>query len=207
MTVLPGDDEQLIDQANRGSQQAFSQLVRRYEGMVYSLCYRMMGNAAEAEDLAQEAFLRLYRSLGRFHPGTPVRPWLRRIAANVCLDVLRKRKEPTLPLEELMAGESQPRTHRKDELPEEAYLGREAQRHVQDALLQLPGDYRVVLVLRYLEDLSYQEVADALGVPVSTIETRLFRARKMIARILSSPETARKEGTGHELQLERGAGL
>lgn len=207
-TILhPHSDEVLIQQARKGSQQAFSQLVQRHQGSVYSLCYRMVGNPAEAEDLAQEAFLRLYRSLDSFKAGGRLRPWLHRITANVCMDQLRRRREATLPLDELMASENGPSTHRRDELPEDAYLSRETRLDVQQALLRLPGEYRVALVLRYLEDLSYQEIAEALGVTLSTVETRIFRAKKMLGRILASPHEGGKEGPSHELHVERGAGL
>lgn len=184
--MLLDSDEGLAERVRQGDQAAFTQLVLRHQQSVYSLCYRMAGDATEAEDLAQEAFLRLYRSMGSFKPGGRLRPWLHRITANVCLDALRRRKAPTLPLEELIEGESHPRVSSRDELPEDALLGREARGRVQEALLQLPCDYRVALVLRYLEELTYREVADALGAPVSTVETRLFRARKMLGQVLIS---------------------
>ncbi len=186
-------DEQLMEQSRKGSREALSELIQRRHGAVYSLCYRMMGNAAEAEDLTQESFLRLYRSLDKFRPGMRVRPWLHKIVVNLCLDALRKRRTAVLQLDELAEGACQPQPPRGDELPEEAFLGREAQLAVQDALLRLPSEYRVVLVLRYLEDLSYQEVADTLGVPLSTIETRVYRAKKMLGRLLS-PTAGGKEG-------------
>jgi RNA polymerase sigma-70 factor (ECF subfamily) len=167
----------------------------------------MTGDAAEAEDLAQEAFLNFYRSLAKFRPGARLRPWLHKIAANLCLDALRKRKGPALPLDELDDGAALPHVHSVDELPEEAYASRELRLDVQNALLRLPGEYRVVLVLRYLEDLSYQEVADALGVPLSTVETRLFRAKKMLGQILTSPVERGKEGAQNELHLSREHGL
>lgn len=200
-------DELLIERARKGSQEAFAHLVRRHQGTVYSLCYRFTGNAAEAEDLAQESFLRFYRSLSKFRPGAPLRPWLHKITANTCLDALRKQKGTTLPLDDILEGPSEPRTRARDDLPEEAYLQREARLDVQQALLRLPGEYRIALVLRYLEDLSYQEVADALGVPLSTVETRIFRAKKMLGRILASVTAEGKEEAHHGLHVERRAGL
>jgi RNA polymerase sigma-70 factor, ECF subfamily len=192
--MLPDTDEGLIELVQKGRQDAFSQLVLRHEGAVYSLCYRMTMNVTEAEDLAQESFLRFYRSIDRFQPGARLRPWLRKIVVNVCLDALRRRKAPPLPLEELVAGGMHPQVHSRDELPEAAYLSREAKLDVQAALLRLPVEYRMALVLRYLEELSYQEIADALGIPVSTIETRLFRAKKMLGPILASPMGTGKGG-------------
>jgi len=205
--VQSSSDEMLVEQVRKGSQVAFAELVRRHQNAVYSLCYRLVGNAAEAEDLAQEAFLRLYRSAGQFRAGARLRPWLHKITTNVCLDALRKRKETTLPLDDVIAGDIQPHVHSVDELPEEAYLNREKRLDVQQALLRLPGEYRVALVLRYLEDLSYQEVADALGVPLSTVETRLFRAKKLLGQILGSPNGMGKEEPSHELHVARRSGV
>jgi RNA polymerase sigma-70 factor, ECF subfamily len=201
------DDELLVEQVRKGNQGAFSLLVQRHQGAIYSLCYRMTGDPQEAEDLAQEAFLRLYRSVGGFRPGTRLRPWFHRIAVNVCLDALRKRREATVPIDRLLEMESQPRTASREEMPEEAYLGREIRAEVQQSLLSLPADYRAPLVLRYLEDLSYQEIAEVLGVPVSTVETRLFRAKKMLARVLAARNEGGKEGASNGLHVERGTGL
>jgi RNA polymerase sigma-70 factor, ECF subfamily len=205
--LYPQDDELLVEQIRKGNQSAFSLLVQRYQGAVYSLCYRMTGDAQEAEDLAQEAFLRLYRSVGGFRHGTRLRPWFHRIAVNVCLDALRKRREATVPLDKLLEMEIQPRTASREEMPEEAYLSREARADVQRGLLALSGDYRVVLILRYLEDLSYREIAEVVGVPVSTVETRLFRAKKMLAAVLAARDDEGKEGVSNGLHLERGTGL
>ena len=192
--MAPSTDEMLVEQSRNGSQEAFAELVRRYEGAVYSLCYRTVGDAGEAEDLAQEAFLRLYRSRDKFRSGARLRPWLHKIAVNVCLDALRKRKDPALSLDDMREGQSVPPIPSGEPLPEEVCLTREARMAVQQALLQLPGEYRVALVLRYQEELSYQEVADALGVPLSTVETRIFRAKKMLGQVLTSPTAGGKEG-------------
>ncbi len=180
-------DEQLVEEARKGRHEAFGQLVERHQGFVYSLCYTLAGRQAEAEDLAQESFVRLYRSLGAFRRGAALRPWLRKITTNVCLDALRKRREATLPIEDVLGSADEPSARASDELPEEALLAREARRDVRDLLTRLPVDYRAVLALRYLEDLSYQEIADALAVPTSTVETRLFRARRALARALGPP--------------------
>lgn len=201
------DDEQLVEQVRRGSQSAFSLLVQRNQGAIYSLCYRMVGDPGEAEDLAQEAFLRLYRSVGSFRRGARLRPWLHRIAVNVCLDALRRRRESTVPLDALLEVERQPRAERRDEMPEQACLSYETRAEVQQGLLGLPAEYRAVLVLRYLEDLSYREISEMLDVPVSTVETRLFRAKKMLARAMAARNEEGKEGASGELRMERGTGL
>jgi RNA polymerase sigma-70 factor, ECF subfamily len=203
----PPSDEYLVEQARRGEQSAFAELVRRQQDFVFSLCFHLCGERGEAEDLAQEAFLRLYRSLPRFKVGSPLRPWLRKLTSNVCLDALRKQRPATLTLEDLGQSGREPRVGAADELPEDACLGREARGDVQQALLRLPPDYRAALVLRYLEDLSYQEIAVALEVPVSTVETRLFRAKKTLGQLLSLAPHLGKEGTGNDLHVARRAGL
>lgn len=203
--MLHPDDALLLEQIKKGNQDAFYHLIQRHQGTVYSLCYRMSGDPQEAEDLAQESFLRFFRSLDSFRSGARIKPWLHKITANVCLDSLRKRKAATLPLDDLLEGEGHPSTLRRDEMPEDAYLCRELQSEVQCALLRLPAEYRIVLVLRYLEDLSYQEIAETLDVPVSTVETRLFRAKKMIGPILAPFHRDGKE-SGYELPVERRSG-
>ena len=191
---MPAPSEALlVAQAQKGSQEAFAALVHAHQDAVYSLCYRMTGNPAEAEDLAQESFLRFYRSLDRFRAGTPLRPWLHKITVNVCLDALRRRKETPLSLDELPEGPPPPHSPQREPTPEESCLSREVRLDVQSALLHLPGDYRAVLVLRYLEDLSYQEIAAALGVPVSTVETRIFRAKRRLGHLLAPLHVGRKE--------------
>jgi len=204
--LTPRHDDELVAQCQGGSQEAFARIVRQYQDAVYSVCYRMMGNPTEAEDLAQETFLRLYRSLDRFRRGSRLRPWLHKIAMNLCLDALRKRKAATLPLDDPGEGSYEPRSPNGDTYPEETYLRRERRLDVQEALLRLPGDYRAPLVLRYLGEHSYKEIAEILGVPVSTVETRLFRGKKMLGQIMSSPEGERR-GNALHLEGERGVSL
>ena len=204
--IRPSDDE-LVEEARRGSQQAFGQLVERHQGFVYSLCYTLVGHQMEAEDLAQESFVKLYRSLGGFRRGAALRPWLRKITTNVCVDALRKRRGATLPIEDVLGSADEPSARSSDELPEEAALARESRRDVRGLLLSLPVDYRAVLALRYLEDLSYQEIAEALAVPVSTVETRLFRARRALARALGPPAGERDEPSADQRKEVSDRGL
>lgn len=176
-------DESLAKRAQAGDRQAFAALVETHTHSVYSLCQRLVGNPADAEDLTQEIFLRLFSSLGRYRLGTGLRPWLYRIAVNACLDVLRKRQrrlrvvplgdDPADPSQEMALPSSEPS-------PERAYLRQEQRQAVLGAVRSLPPEYRAVIVLRYQEDLSYQEIAAVLDVPVTTVETRLFRAKRML---------------------------
>lgn len=170
-----------ISQSLDGDQQAFAQLMQRYTGAVFGLSYRMLGNAQDAEDAVQEIFLRAYSRLNTFDRTRRFSTWLLSIASNYCIDRLRRRRYNWLTLDDVafslpsgLAG------------PERTALEREQQAIVQDALQRLPENYRLVTVLRYINDLSYDEIGQVTGLPESTIKTRLHRARHMLAEALGS---------------------
>lgn len=170
------DEASLIDQAVDGDRDAFSQLMHRYAGAVYSLAYRMLGNAQDAEDASQEIFLRAYAHLARFDPSRRFSTWLLSIGSNYCIDRLRRKRFSWLTLDDVAFSlpSTQHGPERRAELDEQ-------RASVQQALQKLPESYRLVTVLRYWHDLSYQEIADATGLTESTIKTRLHRARHMMA--------------------------
>lgn len=181
------EDERLVQQAQGGDRQAFAALVEKHTRLVYSLCLRMVANSADAEDLTQETFLRLFSSLGQYRLGSGLRPWLCRIAINRCLDALRKKRRrlQMVPLDGGSSAQSEELNRPSDEpSPERAYVRWEQRQAVLEAVSSLPPEYRAVVVLRYQEDMAYQEIAAALGVPVTTVETRLFRAKRMLRPML-----------------------
>jgi len=170
-----------IEQTLRGDRSAFAQLMHRYAGAVYNLAYRMLGSAEDAEDASQEIFLRAYTRLASFDRGRKFSTWLLSIGSNYCIDRLRRRRFSWMTLDD--AAFALP----SDEPgPERSALVRERRAIVQRALQQLPDTYRAVTVLRYYNDLSYEEIAQATGLPESTIKTRLHRARHMLAEALGS---------------------
>jgi RNA polymerase sigma-70 factor, ECF subfamily len=181
----------LVEQALRGDQQAFAQLMQRYAGAVYNVAYRMLGNAQDAEDAGQEIFLRAYTRLESFDRSRRFSTWLLAIASNHCIDRLRRRRNIWLTLDdvafELPSGERG---------PEGSALDTEERDMVQQALMQLPDHYRQVTVLRYWHDLSYDEIAQATGLPETTIKTRLHRARNMLAQALRGAGVA-EEAPAH----------
>jgi RNA polymerase sigma-70 factor (ECF subfamily) len=172
-----------VDQALRGDRAAFGQLMHRYAGAVYNLTYRMLGNAEDAEDASQEIFLRAYTRLESFDRQRRFSTWLLSIGSNYCIDRLRRRRFSWLTLDD--AAFALPSAERG---PERTALDHERQAVVQAALQKLPEHYRMVTVLRYWSDLSYEEIAKVTGLPESTIKTRLHRARHMLAAALGPEE-------------------
>jgi RNA polymerase sigma-70 factor (ECF subfamily) len=170
------DESYLAQRAAQGDREAFGELVHLHQAGVYNAAYRMTGNRQEAEDAAQEAFLRAFRAIQTLDPSRPPGPWFRKIAVNVCLNRL-ERREP-LPLEDSLPVPS------ADPLPESQTIEREQNRKIRAALLSLPPRYRAALELRHFEELTYTEIAETLNRPLSDVKSDLFRARKLLAERL-----------------------
>lgn len=167
-----------IQRALAGDQEAFACLVEAYQTAVYNLAYRMLGNAVEAEDAAQETFLRAYTRLDTYDSDRKFSSWLLAIASNYCIDRVRQRRFRWLSLDELpswrwLASSSQ---------PEEAVIRGEERDEVRQLLDQLPPHYRATVILRYWYDLSYQEIAEATETTESAVKSTLYRARRMLAQ-------------------------
>lgn len=169
-------EEALIRRAWEGDREAFSALVESYKIAVYNLAYRMLGRAEDAEDVAQETFLRAYSRLKTYDPEKRFSTWLLSIATHLCIDHLRRK--PTVSLEDQPGFDV---IDERLEEPEKVSLRREQREEVQALLSTLPEKYRTPLVLRYWYDQSYQEIARTLGLTESLVKTRLFRARQMLA--------------------------
>jgi RNA polymerase sigma-70 factor (ECF subfamily) len=169
-------DSQLIARYLKGDPHAFGELVNRYQNLVYNLTLRLTGNKAEAEDLSQEVFIRLMNKIGSFRGEAKFSTWLYRLTANYCRDWLRRRRFNSLPLEEgKLPVDSDP-----IEQAETLDLGN----HIVKALSQLPIDYRLVVVLRDIQGLSYQEIAASLKISLGTVKSRLSRGRSLLAKML-----------------------
>jgi len=173
-----------VEAALEGDQRAFERLVEHYQTAVFNLAYRMLGEPQEAEDAAQEVFLRAYANLSRYDPERSFKTWLLSIASNHCIDRLRKRRLTWLSIEEEEGASAHPSLVSMTPGPEDAYLEQERSADMQALLAQLPPDYRLVVVLRYWYDMSYAEIADALQTSESAIKSRLFRARQTLAGLL-----------------------
>lgn len=167
-----------VGAALKGDQDAFAELVYAYQDAVYNLCYRMLYDRVEAEDAAQEAFLRAYLHLQRYDPARSFKTWVLSIASNYCIDRIRRRRMQWLSLDDPLPN----LTLREDEPePEDIAITREQSAALQKMLSKLPPDYRAAVVLRYWYDYSYVEIADILDTTESAIKSRLFRARQMLA--------------------------
>lgn len=175
----PSDDE-LVAACRAGKGSAFRELIERHQKRVYSLALRMTGNPSDAEDLAQETFVRAYSAMARYRPMEHggFGAWLARITTNLCLNASRNGKR-TVALDSADID----RLHVDSSLSDmgETLARSEA---VHAAMQSLNEDYRAVAVLRFMDGLSYAEIAEVLGVPVSTVETRLHRAKKQLRELL-----------------------
>ncbi|HEX5501956.1 MAG TPA: sigma-70 family RNA polymerase sigma factor [Thermomicrobiales bacterium] len=196
------DDDLLVARALGGDRDAFAALIRRYQRPVYGLAYRMLGDAADAEDAAQETFVRAYTRLDSYRPNGRFGSWLLAIAAHWCVDALRARRRRGAAVA-VGAGLGGDRFVCPADGPEELALRRASRDEMQALLAQLPPRYQLVLTLRYYHDLSYVELAEALGEPVSTVRMRLFRARAALQRLVEAERPAPVTGSG--LPAARGA--
>jgi len=168
----------LIQRTLAGDEEAFTRLVEAYQNSIYNLAYRMLGDAAEAEDAAQETFLRLYTRLGTYDPEKKFSSWVLSIASHYCIDRLRRRKHTQVSLDDIVSWRWLPS---RDVAPEEQALMEEQKDEIRYLLDELPPHYRAVMILRYWHELSYDEIANTLDTTQSTIKSRLHRARKLMA--------------------------
>lgn len=173
-------DRDLILQARRGETEAFGELVTRYQTSVFNVCYRILHERGEAEDLAQESFIRAYNRIHTFDIEREFGPWIRRVAANLCLNHLESQKVTTELDDERDADSAQ--------LPEAVQEVSERSEQIRSALASLPANYRIVVELRHYQEMSYDEIANELNIPLSDVKSHLFRARKLLVEKLHAPD-------------------
>ncbi len=178
-------EQDWLDRARAGEQTAFGLLVETYQRPVFALTYRMLGDLTEAEDAAQETFLRAYARLDQYDPGRKFSTWLFSIANYHCIDRLRKRRVQFVGLDESpvvfsLEGDSAQ--------PERDTLAAEQAEEMQALVNQMEPNYRTPLVLRYWHDCSYQEIADVMDISVPAVKSRLFRARKKLASLYEAAQ-------------------
>jgi RNA polymerase sigma-70 factor (ECF subfamily) len=202
-------DDELVRSFLGGDRGAFAALVERHERRVYNLAFRMLGNPEDARDTSQDVFLTCLRKLSGFRGASSFTTWLHRITVNACYDALRKRGREQL-VDENEEGFPEPPT--SSDLADEAALAVDIQR----ALLRVPEEFRVVLVMHDVQGTPYEDIAEALGAPVGTVKSRLHRGRVALAKALgpsvggsggvAGPEQDRAGGSGQRTPRGERAG-
>lgn len=205
MTLSPQaqDDYQWIRRAVNGDQKAYAVLLERYRQPILRIVRRMVQNDEDAEDLTIEAFGKAFRNLGNYSPDFAFSTWLYRIAVNNCIDYIRKRRIFFYSLDDSGAGDEHGESF-QDLLrcralnPEELVVHRQRLQIMRLLLGQLSEKYRLMIELRYFEELSYEEIANVLNIPLGTVKAQLFRAKELLFELLQKPgasayfETTRK---------------
>ena len=174
------DDATLVAASQTGDQAAFGEIVRRYQRSVHRLAWSLTRNASDADDLAQETFVRAWGAIGRFERGMPLYPWLARIVTNLAFSLFRtRRRKPETSIEPLVEAGHQWGT---DDDPADHAARDEHHAVLRACFGELAAEHQAVLALRVMQDLSYEEIASALNVPIGTVMSRLSRARADLKR-------------------------
>jgi RNA polymerase sigma-70 factor, ECF subfamily len=185
------DDIELVVASKAGNQDAFAQLVQRHQRRVFNLVFRMLQQYEEANEVTQETFLAAWQGLPAFRGDARFSTWLYRIAYNCSLKQLEQRKRDIV-LQAAIQAEQPLQQESCDERAEAEMEAHERQMLVREHLSMLPAKYRIVLVLRHLQELTYEEMAEILTMPIGTIKTHLFRARNLLKERLESFDSERK---------------
>jgi RNA polymerase sigma-70 factor, ECF subfamily len=188
------DEALLIDASKRGDQDAFAQLVQRYQRRTFNLAFRILRQYDEASEITQETFLAAWQGLPSFRGDARFPTWLYRIAYNCSLKQLEQRKRDRA-LQDAMQAEQLLRHTGDGERTDAALEARERQSMLHEQLASLPAKYRIVLVLRHLQEMTYEEIAETLTMPIGTIKTHLFRARNLLKERLEAFERERSMRT------------
>jgi len=189
-------EQEWLDLARNGDDEAFSRLVETYQAPVYNLCYRMLGESTAAEDATQETFWRAYQNLKKYDPARPFITWLLSIAAHFCIDQQRKRKLPVFELDEFpdldLEDHSIPN-------PEKEFSHNQENDALHQLINQLNPQDRATVILKYWYDCSEEEISQMLSLTVSAVKSRLHRSRRQLAEMLSqNPMLVVNERRTHE---------
>ncbi len=179
MTI--NDDQKLIDAINKGDTKAYTQLVNRYKDLVYTLAIRMVRNREEAEEVAQDTFIKVFKSLDKFKGDSKFSTWIYKVTYNTCLDRIKKNKKHLndVPIDEFTFNKLETIDNALDNLIKE-----EKNRLIKNCINKLPEDSSALLTLFYFEDLSLEEISKIINIEANTVKVKLFRARKKLAIIL-----------------------
>lgn len=182
---MGSDDRQLVSECQAGSEEAYRVLLGRYEKYIYGLCFRFSRDPEDALEMSQEAMINVVPGLPSFHNGRPFKPWLRQVTVNTCINYLRCRSPDPLSLDQPLEGDLNLGQMLPDRRQDRNLEWMETRDALQRIMEKLPPAYRIVLILRHQEEMSYQEISDACGWPIGTVKTNLFRARSLLRQSMS----------------------
>ncbi|MFC5602018.1 RNA polymerase sigma factor [Sporosarcina koreensis] len=185
------DEQRLIQQVLAGDKQAYAHIINKYKNQLYATILRMTKNPQDAQDLVQDAFIKVYRNLGKYDASGSFSSWLYRVAINHCMDEFRKKRYSTIQVE-IDEAKVVNREH-----PEVVFLKKEKSRQLERLIATLPEDERLIILLRYVNEISYEEIGEVMDVPLSTVRNKLHRAKKKMR------ETVKREG-GYFHELSNG---
>lgn len=192
---MDSTDQEIIKKILKGQGDLYEEIISRYKNGVYSLCIRMVRNHEDAKDLAQEAFIKAYQNLDKYNPEYKFSTWIFRVASNLCVDYLRKAKKQTLPYEDKL---SMPHDTAS---AEDMYIHSDNKKVIEKAILDLPEEYRVLIILYHKEGLSYEEMSKVLNLPLSKVKNRLYRGRNKLKDKLKDIRREESAWTAQELQI------
>lgn len=191
---IDNDDYKLIKQCLKGRKEAFAGLVDKYHRRVYNLAFRLTSNPERSKDISQEAFIRVYKSLEKYNPKFKFSSWLLKTVSNLCIDYHRSKPNQNASLETIVSSGAEgvildhhttAQRPTEEEL-EERLESLELQKIIRRGIDELPIDYKAVIVLRHIQDFSYNEISAILDLPMGTIKARIFRARKLLKNFLEN---------------------
>lgn len=186
---MSDSEKNLLERAKAGDINAFELLVESYQRRIFNIALRMLGNYDDANDLAQEVLIRIYKAIKSFKEQSSFSTWIYRITTNVCLDEIRKRKNKKLiSLDEEVKvedGDMKRQFESDDPTPEELVEKHELKKIVNDAVAMLSEEHRIAIILRDMQGLSYEEIAESLKLPEGTVKSRINRARQSLKNILT----------------------
>ena len=182
------NDFQLVERAKDGDQRAYAELMQRYKDSIYFMTLKMINNKDDAMDLTVETFGKAFENLDRYKPDFAFSTWLFRIATNNSIDFIRKKRLSVISIDNMVdeEGDDRPLQIKSDTLnPEETSIKKQQSKELKDIVDKLPSRYKTLIVLRYFDELSYEEIAQQLDLPLGTVKAQLFRARDLLSNIIN----------------------
>lgn len=186
------NDFSLVSRAKEGDQKAYAELMQRYKDSIYFMALKMVNNKDDAMDLTVETFGKAFENIEKYKPDFAFSTWLFRIATNNCIDFIRKKRISVVSIHSLKDedGEERQFEAKSDSLnPEESSIKKQENEKLKNIVDQLPSRYRTLIMLRYFEEQSYEEIATQLDLPLGTVKAQLFRARDLLANIMNKKKT------------------